>query len=151
MQTSIYEIMRAKGIDLHRYGGRRAFRDIYLTRLERITKEGSPYYTWYVPQTAFGGQSAIDIGQQFPQSRKYQPLDDMEITNNDVVDLTLILNGQGGEYLNVPAGTVRPVIGKSLWKIAVRNDDAATNSTLNAITIIIRRRPKTADMAAREQ
>jgi len=139
--------MKAKGIYLPKP---RDFRTVYLTRLERIKKEGSPFYTWIVPVTAATAQSAIDIATQFPLARKYAPLDWLEIVNNDAVDLTLILNGQGGEYLNVPAATTRPVIGKALWRIAVRNDDAVADSVLNAIVVTLRRQPKTIDMVAQE-
>jgi hypothetical protein len=147
LQNSIFQIMKAKGIY---FGKPRDFRTVYFTRLERIKKEGSPYYTWPVPVTAPAAISAIDLNTYFPLSRKYAPLDWLEIVNNDVVDLTLILNGQGGEYLNVPAATTRPVIGKALWKIAVRNDDAAADSVLNQIMVTVRRQPKTIDMVARE-
>jgi len=138
--------MKAKGLNL---GSRRDFRTIYITRLERIRREGSQFFTWVAPVTAAGEISEIHLPQQFPESRKYQPLDWLEIVNNDAVDLTLILNGQGGDYLNVPAATTRSVIGKSIWWVGVRNDDALNNSVLGAIVVTVRRQPMTADMAAR--
>ena len=139
--------LKSQGITI----GRRSFRDVYLTRLERIKKEGSEYFPWIVPVTAAGAKSYINIGQQFPRSRKYEPLDWLEIVNNGAVDLTLILNGMGGEYLNVPAGTSRPVIGKALREVAVRNDHATNSTVLNKIIVTLRRQPKTIDMWAQEQ
>jgi hypothetical protein len=123
---------------------------MYLTRLERIKKEGSPYYTWQVPATGPGATSQIDLFTQFPLARKYMPLDWLEIVNNDTVNCTLLLNGPGGDALAVPAGTSRPIRGhKSMNQVGVRNDDAAATSTLNLITVTLRREPITVDDVAR--
>jgi len=83
-------------------------------------------------------------------SRKYSPLDWLEIVNNGAVNLTLIINGTGGEYLNVPAASTRPVVGKALWWIGVRNDDALNPTILGLVTVTVRRQPKTIDQVAQE-
>lgn len=141
---NIGEILRYKGIDL-----KRDYRSVYLTRLDRIRKEGSPFYTWQMPVTAATLTSQIDVNTQFPLSRKYAPLDFLEIVNNDVVNLTLLINGAGGDALSVPAGTIRKVIKKAISWVGVRNDDAATATTLNLITVSLRREPLTVDDVAR--
>jgi len=118
-----------------------------LTRLERTKKEGSEYFSWITPVTVAGAISGIEVGNQFPRARKYQPLDWLEVCNNDVVDITLIMNGK--EFLPVPAGTIRPVSNHPVWEIAIRNDHAATSTTLNSITVSLRREPITIDDWAR--
>lgn len=137
---NIGEIMQYKGVNL-----KRDLRSLYLTRLERIQREGSPYETWQVPVTAAGVTSSIDIFTQFPRSRKYMPLDWLEVVNNGTVNVTLIVNGAGGDFLPVPAGTVRPVIKKSVTWIGVRNDDALNPTVLNLVTVTLRRQPITTD------
>lgn len=119
------------------------------TRQDRIKKEGSEYFTWNTPATAPAGISIIEISRQFPRSKKYEPLDWCEVMNNDVVDLTLIINGS--ETLPVPAGVIRPVIKHHLWQIGIRNDDAAVTSTLNKIVVSLRRLPVTIDDWARRK
>lgn len=132
----------------NRYG-HRDWRNTYFTRLDRIKSDGSPYFTWQVPVTAPSGISSIEISTQFPRSKKYEPLDFIEVMNNDTVDITLIINNN--EYLPIPAAGSRPVIGKKLWQIGIRNDDAAANTTLNKITVSLRREPETINDWARRQ
>ncbi|OGO29979.1 MAG: hypothetical protein A2Z29_04745 [Chloroflexi bacterium RBG_16_56_11] len=125
------------------------WRSTWFTRQDWIKKEGSEYFSWIVPVTIAGAQSSIEIGQQFPRARKYLPLDFIEVMNNDVVNLTLIINNN--EFLPVPAASIRPMAGNKLWQISVRNDDAAAPSTLNSIIVTLRRQPQTIDDWARRQ
>ncbi len=119
-----------------------------LTRQDRVKKEGSEYFTWPTPVTAFGGGiSTIEVAHQFPRARKYAPLDFIEVTNNDTVDLTLIINAD--IFLPVPAGTIRTVDNYALWQVGIRNDDAVTATTLNKIIVTLRRQPLTIDDWAR--
>jgi len=121
----------------------------WYTRQDKIKRDGSEYFTWQVPSTAAAATSQIEIKNQFPRAGKYMPLDYMEIANNDTVNLTLTING--AETLPVPAGTIRKVENKALWQIAVTNNDAAAASTLNLITVSLRRLPVTIDDWARGQ
>lgn len=128
---------------------RPAWQRTMFTRQERVKKEGSEYFTWQVPATAPAGISHIQIANQFPRARKYQPLDFIEVANNDVVDLTLTINGN--MTLPIPAGTIRQVVNQALWEIAITNNDAAVTSTLNDITVSLRREPMTIDEYARRK
>ena len=119
----------------------------WFTRQQRIKKEGSEYFSWTVPVTAAGVTSHINIGQQFTQARKYEPLDWLEICNNDVVNLALIINGD--TVLPIPAGTMRTVDNQALWQIGIRNDDAAAATVLNLVQVTLRRQPLTIDQWAR--
>jgi len=124
------------------------WRKLTITRLERVKKEGSDFYSWHVPVTAAGATSQIEVAHQFPAARKYMPLDWLEICNNDVVDLTLAING--GDAFPVPAGTIRPVSKGGIWQVAVTNNDAVANSTLHMIIVTLRREPITQDKWLRE-
>ncbi len=122
-------------------------RNTYQVRQERIKREGSPYYTWIVPVTATTATSPIHVPSQFPQSVKYEPLDWLEIMNNEPANnLTIRINQS--ESLPVPAGTIRTVEGKSLWSIDVTND-GGVNTTLGLIVVSLRRQPMTIDKWAR--
>ncbi len=119
------------------------------TRLERVKKEGSAPFTWTPPATAPALRSEIEIATQFPRARKYQPLDTLEITNNDVVDLTFLISD--GIALPVPAGTIRLVKNQALWQVGIINLHAATTSTLDAIIITMSRAALTIDDYARSR
>lgn len=118
-------------------------RNIYTVRQERIKREGSPYYTWTVPVTATTATSSIHVPTQFPQARKYEPLDWLEIVNNETTNnLTLTINQN--DAFAVPAGTIRTIESKALWTLAVTNNGGA-NTTLGNIVVTIRRQPMTID------
>jgi hypothetical protein len=118
-------------------------RDTYNVRQERIKREGSPYYTWMVPVTATTAISTIHVPTQFPQARKYEPLDWLEIVNNEVTNnLTLTINQS--DTFAIPAGTIRTIDGKALWTLAVTNN-GLVNTTLGLIIVTIRRQPMTID------
>jgi len=118
-------------------------------RQERIKKEGSEYFTWLLPATGPAAISQIEIATTLPRARKYLPLDFIEVCNNDVVNMTLIINGD--ETLPVPAGVIRTIRNKPYYEIAIRNDDAAVTSTLNDVIVSLRREPITVDDWARKQ
>ena len=126
---------------------KRDWRKTWYTRQERIKKEGSEFFTWAVPATAATATSNINVSAQFPRARKYQPLDFIEVQNNDVVDVTLIINGN--ETLPVAAGVIRQVDNHHLWQIGIRNDDTTVTSVLNAIIVSMRRQAVTIDSWAR--
>jgi len=116
-----------------------------IDRQARIKREGSPIFVWQVPATAAAATSVIHVPSQFPASRKYEPLDALEIVNNETVnDLTLTINGTETRY--IPAGTIRQIHGQgiALWHIAVTNNGAVI-TTLNKITITLQREPLTVD------
>jgi len=126
-------------------------RGVTIDRLERIKREGSPPYVWQVPATAAGATSVIYVPTQFPASRKYEPLDSIEIVNNEATnDLTIAINGK--DRRPIPAGTIRTIHGSgiALWHIAITNDGAAV-TTLNKITLTLQKEPMTIDKWAQRQ
>ena len=124
-------------------------RNTYLVRQERVKREGSRYYTWTPGVIATTALEAIYIPDQFPDSRKYQPLDWLEIMNNEAAnDLTLTMNGN--ETLPVPHGSIRTVRNKPLWHVQVTNN-GGVNTTAGLIIITLRKEPLTIDQWARKQ
>ncbi len=123
-------------------------RGIVTTRIERIKREGSPQYSWTVPATAAGAASVIEVRQQFPLARKYEPLDWLEIVNNEAVNnLTIAINGTALVQV-VPARTIRTIEGQPLWHISIINEGAVI-TTLGSITVTIQRQPLTTDRMMR--
>lgn len=124
-------------------------RDTFTVRQRRIQREGSPYYTWTMPATAAGAIAAINVGQTFPECRKYQPLDWLEIINNEAAnDLTITINN--GDSFLVIAKTIRTLDNIALWHIQVTNGGAAI-TTLGNIVVTLQRQPITIDQWARSQ
>ena len=124
-------------------------KNTYTVRQERIKREGSPYYTWLVPVTAAGITAVINVDQQFPLSRKYSPLDWLEIANNDAVDLTLVINNT--DSFSIPAGTIRTIDNAAMRYLAITNNDAAVATVLNKIVVTLQKQPLTIDKWARKQ
>tara|TARA_Y100000310_G_scaffold74106_1_gene70238 strand:+ start:478 stop:906 length:429 start_codon:yes stop_codon:yes gene_type:complete len=118
-------------------------------RADRIKREGSEFFTYVMAATAATVEVFFEVAHQFPRARKYAPLDFLEITNNDVVDLTLRINQ--GQRFSVPAGTMRTIRQSAggIWQVGITNDHAATSTTQNKIVLSLRRMPMTIDDWAR--
>ena len=116
-----------------------------LDRQARVKREGSPVYVWTPGAIAAAATAVIEVRNQFPAARKYEPLDSIEIVNNEVAnDIMLIING--GDQRYIPAGTIRQVHGRgvALWHIAIRNDGGAVTTAGN-IVVMIQKEPLTMD------
>lgn len=125
-------------------------RNSYLVRTERIKREGSPYYTWEMPATGPGATAVIYVPDQFTESRKYQPLDWIEVVNNEsAIDLTLTINN--GDSFKVPAGTIRTISNTALWHVALTNDHATATTTLHDVVVTMQKQALTIDKWARKQ
>ena len=86
---------------------------VIVSRLERIKREGSPNYPYNLPVTAAAAIVHIYLPTLFPASRKYEPLDSMEIVNNEAANpINVVVNGHDAYYC--PAGTIRTVHGKGI-------------------------------------
>jgi len=119
-------------------------------RQRRIIEDGSPFYSWTPASIAASASSAIDLDSQFPESRKYRPLNWLEIVNADVVDVSLICNGNANETHYVPAGVIRVIDqGIGLNHLNITNLNAATATVQGKIVVKARRKPADADDLAR--
>jgi hypothetical protein len=111
-------------------------------------KQGSPVWTWNVGAIAASASVSIDPGKQFPASRAWAPLDSIVVTNNDVVDVLLTINGTETYY--IPAGTIQPVSGDiGLNHLTITNLNAGTAVTAGAIYANLQKAPKDINDLAR--
>ena len=126
---------------------------VKLNRLQRVMREGSPKYHYDVPAIAASAYLDFDVETQFPRAQKYAPLDSCLIINNDVVDIAIDFNGQGGNnYYLIPAGVIRQINRDELpaiWQLRIYNLDAVNAITVNTIDIELWRSPEDADSVAR--
>jgi len=117
-------------------------------REQRTFQNGSPFYTYELPvlvaATWTGVLNVIDL---FPDAYKYRPLDYIEVTNNDAVDL--ILECDHRETFPVPAGTIRGRIDRPLHYFRIYNADPAVDTVLGQVYVILQRRPTSIDRWAR--
>jgi len=122
------------------------FQAVNNERLARARIDGSPPYRYTLAALGPGADASIRIDKQFPASRKYAPLDYVEVINNDTLDLTVYINGSDIAY-PVPAGTTRE-IRNAIHEFKFHNDDAAGTTTLNKIYATFKRAPMDADRKA---
>lgn len=127
----------------------RTLDQIYQKRRETIRREGSPYYPYACGVIAAAAQEAFNVHQQFPQSEKYKPLDELELVNNSPTEITLLVNG-GVETYVIPAGGVRMISRKPVHFIQVQNTGAAP-TVAGDVTLNLRRMPLSIDEVAREK
>jgi len=121
--------------------------DLRQQRALRTRREGSPYYRWPPGIIAAGADAYIFLDTQFPESRKYAPLDWYEIVNNSTENLTITLNG--GQQHIVPAGTARKDDLTAITSFNIHNDSAA-DTTAGEVIVTFQREPITQDKALRE-
>lgn len=126
---------------------------ITIERFRRVKREGSPPYVWNVPATNAGLTATIHVPTQFPASRKYEPLDYIEIVNNETAcPLTLTINGNTTEQRLIPSSSIKTIHGNgvALWSIALTNNGAGA-TTLGSIYCTLQREPQTIDRWASQR
>jgi len=123
-----------------------------LNRLQRVMREGSPKYHYDLGAIAAAAYVEFDIERYFPRAHKYAPLDTMLVINNDAVNIGVTVNGSGGDYFIIPAGTIRTVTRDecpAIWQIRITNLDAAAAVTVNMIDLEFSRSPEDVNSIAR--
>ena len=128
-------------------GAKLTFSERFTARLQKIRKEGSPYYLYTPGIIAAGADEYFHVDTSFPLSRKYAPLDWIEITNNDSVALTITINGT--QPFPCPAGTIRTIDEMPIRSVNVHNDDGATGTTAGLVRITLQRQTITSDRFVR--
>ncbi len=123
---------------------------IIIERRERIKREGSKPFVWETPATAAAAASFINIGQQFPEARKYQPLDYIRVINNEPSnDIKVKINGEAVVHY-VPAKTILELDNQSVWTVEIENKGAVI-TTAGKIIVSMEKQALTADALARRQ
>ena len=124
---------------------------VVISRLDRIKREGSPNYNYALPATAAAAVVTLHIPTQFPLSRKYEPLDYLEITNMEAANNILVTINNGDAYI-CPAGTIRLIHGKgiALWQVAFTNTGGLI-TTLGLVLAVFKKEAMTIDKWAAMQ
>lgn len=124
---------------------------VMLNRRKRADKYGSPYCHLQLPAIAAGVTKIyeIDTDSELAGWLKYAPLDFLEITNNDDVDLQLTFDQQQKFY--IPSGSIKAFDRKYWRRFEVKNLDAATTSTLGKVVIIVQKMALTQDEMLRRR
>lgn len=118
---------------------------ITAARLQRVNKEGSPTFPYALGVLAAGAVDIIDLesDSEFTDARKYLPLDWLQITNNDNVDLEV--KAQYGMTVLVPAGAIKTISDTAMKRITVKNLHASTSTVSGKVKLLFQREPMTAD------
>ncbi|MBA7627922.1 hypothetical protein ES703_35391 [subsurface metagenome] len=117
---------------------------VSVSRMERIKREGSKYYVHPGGVIAAGADEAIHVPTQFPDSRKYEPLDWLEIVNNETsIDIIVTING--GDAFIVPAKSIRQINNTALWHINIHNNHGVNATTAGLIRLTLQKEPLTMD------
>lgn len=123
---------------------------VTISRMERIKREGSQPYVYNAGVIAAGADEAMTPANSFPDSRKYQPLDWLEICNNETsIDIIVTING--GDAWIVPAKVIRKVYNTALWHINIHNNHGANATTAGRVRLTLQKEPLTMDKWIRTQ
>ncbi|WP_158513466.1 hypothetical protein [Dehalogenimonas formicexedens] len=119
----------------------------------RAKTRGSPDFTYTPGAIDPAAIVEININKQFPGARKYEPLDSIEIINNEAANpVTVSINDRpayADRTFPIPARTSRIVDdGVYIGTVHVRNDGAVATTAGN-IVIRLKKKPYDANDAAR--
>ena len=123
-------------------------------RTARAKRGGSPYFTYTPGAINAAANTQIEIATSFPGARKYEPLDYIEIINNEAANqITVSINGSSASasrIFTVPARTMRIAEDDvQIWTVNVQNDGAGVTTAGNII-IRLKKRPAIIDDVARQ-
>lgn len=121
-------------------------RKSYLVRQERIKREGSPYYPWNVGVMVAATVLTTNPTTHWPESKKYEPLDWLELVNNSATNIMMVINGTENFYC--VAGTIRTIDDLPLRQIQIT---AEANTLAGEVRLTLQRQPLTIDKWARKQ
>jgi hypothetical protein len=113
-------------------------------RQERILREGSEFFTIKLPAINAGDFAIYDIdtSSELAAARKYKPLDYIEITNNDTVDVRVMLNFQD-EFV-VPKSVIKTISERPIYSIKILNIGASA-TTVDKIVLTLQKMALTTD------
>lgn len=135
--------------DILKIGDRFRVKNTQEQRMSRVRKNGTGFYTLVITTLAAGTYQFAEMEITFPALKKYGQPNWIEVANNDVVDVTLYINGMS-DYIQVLAGTIRNLRRPAIFQIAIQNNDAASAITANKVVVKVRYAPVDADELARE-
>jgi len=115
----------------------------------RIRFSGSPYYQIKPGVITAGAFSdyTYDSSSELVDAKKYAPLDYIEITNNDVVEIEIQINQKDKFY--VAPSSIKRISNHPIHHIRVRNLHASTSTTADKIVLLLQKEPYTTDKFVR--
>lgn len=122
---------------------------IAFIRQQRILQHGSEYFTIKPAAITAGDFTIYDIDKssELEAARKYKPLDYVEITNNDDVDIEVQLNF--ADKFLVPKGVIKAIEERPFYSLKVTNKGAVA-TTQDKIVLTLQRMPITTDQYIRK-
>lgn len=118
-------------------------------RQQRILQHGSEYFT-IKPAAISAGDFVIydiDTSSELEAARKYKPLDFVEVTNNDTVDIEVQLSFQ--DTFLVPKGVIKKISERPFYSLKVKNVGSVA-TTQDKIRLTLQRMPITVDQYIRK-
>lgn len=118
-------------------------------RQQRVLQHGSEYFTIKPPAIDAGDFTIYDIDNSadLVNARKYKPLDFVEVTNNDSVDIELTQDFQ--DTFLIPKGVIKTISERSFYSLKVKNIGTAA-TTEGKIVLTLQRMPITVDQYIRK-
>jgi hypothetical protein len=119
-------------------------------RVAEMEAYGSEIYPWTPAVIVAGATSLCIVATQFPDARRYQPLDWARVVNKDAVDLKAYVNQVSA--IEIPKGSIIEIDDfPAIWSILLENLDGATDTTAGKVVVEFRKQPMTADKLSRLQ
>jgi len=115
-------------------------------RMTSVWRDGSPMFQHSFGAIAAGANEYVEMQSAFPNSRGYEPLNNLVVTNVSDESVELEINGQN--YALIPAGVIWSVTDQAIWNFRLTNI-SATNVAAGEIRANISRPPLGADELAR--
>lgn len=116
-------------------------------RMHRRLQDGSPVFTHDCGIIAANGAEYLHLQTDIPATRRYEPLDWLEVVNNSTEDLQVDLNGN--ENFQVPAATIRTIRDTAIWSVTINNLDAVNATAAGEIVLTMQRTPASWDKVLR--
>lgn len=117
-------------------------------RQREVDAYGSPDFTFRPGAIATGASVIVGLNEQFPRSRKYQPLDSTEIINQSGENLRIEINGNTSNPRLSPAGTIITITNTPIQTMRFTNESAG-NTVQDEITVIFSRAALDSDELSR--
>jgi len=122
---------------------------ISVIRQQRVLQNGSEYFTIKLPAVSAGDFAVYDIDSSaaLTAARKYKPLDFIQITNNDSMDIEICLDF--ADTFLVPKGVIKTISERPFYSVKVKNIGTGS-TTADKIVLTLQRMPITTDQYIRK-
>jgi len=115
-------------------------------RLQRVDREGSPFFMYRLPSIPVNGFLAIEYSDISPEAPKYFPMDFIEVINNSREPIDIELTP--AQRFLCPPGVIKKISNRAITMLRIWNMGTLAIPALT-ITINVSRLPLTEDEALR--